>query len=671
LLALGNGYLYSANPEEATVSRIAPDGTEQILAGRPFQPGTQDGDRQTARFISPVSVALDGHGNLLVADAGTLSVRRITPEGVVTTLAGGGSTSGGFADGTGTEAGFGSVGALAVDRDDIIYVTDPLNQALRKVTSAGVVSTITTNIICAGVSAVPTGGVVTFDESASTLLWITGDGTTTTTVGLTDKISGAIGGIAVGVDGVVFLSDYPGHTLWKATSSGANSLYAGETDVQGTRDGSVNAARFYLPGSLSIDPQGNLYVADSRGLVVRRIDPTGLVETLGVASRSLDGPADIADLVAPQGVVVDSRGNLFVTETSLNTIRKINPDGAIITWAGMPGVDGYADGLGSYARFSGPMDLAIDQYDNLYVTDVGNLAIRKIAPDGTVTTLAGPVAGFHTTDPTSPSMRVPARHGIAVDLDGNVYFNDSTGAIRKICADGKIRVFAGEDRNFYSVGVGEGAPEYSLTIGPDALRALAVDTVGNIYAAGNQGSQIYKMVTGLPPERLIPFDTIGEGALNSGGFNNASGIAVDRLGNVFLSQRSRAALCKIDVRGWLSTIAGNYEGLDIANASGGFTSLAMGKAGELYVSDAGGRSVIKGVPLTVGGPKLEIYRSGDTIVASWLMDRKDYQVESSDSPQGESEWTPVTEGITESVNRFFLTAVATQTTRYYRLRQRP
>ncbi|HTI71728.1 MAG TPA: hypothetical protein VMF06_17260, partial [Candidatus Limnocylindria bacterium] len=292
-------------------------------------------------------------------------------------------------------------------------------------------------------------------------------------------------------------------------------------------------------------------------------------------------------------------------------------------------------------------------------------------PDGTVTTLAGPVAGFHTTDPTSPSMRVPARHGIAVDLDGNVYFNDSTGAIRKICADGKIRVFAGEDRNFYSVGVGEGAPEYSLTIGPDALRALAVDTVGNIYAAGNQGSQIYKMVTGLPPERLIPFDTIGEGALNSGGFNNASGIAVDRLGNVFLSQRSRAALCKIDVRGWLSTIAGNYEGLDIANASGGFTSLAMGKAGELYVSDAGGRSVIKGVPLTVGGPKLEIYRSGDTIVASWLMDRKDYQVESSDSPQGESEWTPVTEGITESVNRFFLTAVATQTTRYYRLRQRP
>ena len=212
-------------------------------------------------------------------------------------------------------------------------------------------------------------------------------------------------------------------------------------------DGTGSAARFYFPNGVAVDSAGNVYVADTNNYTIRKITPSGVVSTLaGLAGSpgSADGTGSAARFNDPYGVAVDSAGNVYVADTGNNTIRKITPSGVVSTLAGLAGSIGSADGTGSAARFFQPYGVAVDSAGNVYVADTNNNTIRKITPSGVVSTLAGLAGSFGSADGTGSAARFYYPEGVAVDSAGNVYVADTgNDTIRKITPSGVVSTLAG------------------------------------------------------------------------------------------------------------------------------------------------------------------------------------------------------------------------------------
>lgn len=186
----------------------------------------------------------------------------------------------------------------------------------------------------------------------------------------------------------------------------------------------------FFPKGIAVDASGNLYVADDINHRVRKITPAGTVSTLaGSALGSADGAGTAAQFNRPTGVALDASGNVYVADAKNHRIRKITPNGTVSTLAGS--TEGFAEGTSTAARFSEPVGLAVDASGNVYVADSDNSRIRKITPDGTVSTLAGGSAGF--ADGTATTARFRSPSGVAVDAAGIVYVADRQNhSIRKI-----------------------------------------------------------------------------------------------------------------------------------------------------------------------------------------------------------------------------------------------
>jgi sugar lactone lactonase YvrE len=327
----------------------------------------------------------------------------------VTTLAGDGR---GFADGKGEAAQFDSPLDVTADEKGNVYVADSANHRVRLIAPSGAVTTLA-------------GSAEVGDA----------DG-----VGSAARFS-SITGIALAPSGVVFLADSvemdPHPMRVRAlTPAGEVSTLAGGTEA-GYTDGKGSAAFFRTPANLTIDKDGNIYVADTNNHRIRLVKADGAVSTFagpvgsGYAAGYKDGMASEAKFNSPRGVAVDAAGNLYVVDTGNHCIRKITPDGQVTTLAGSKEA-GYADGVGAEARFNFPADIAVDAQGNLYVADTANHRIRKITPEGVVSTLAGSgQAGF--ADGAADAAQFRAPEGIAVDARGNVYVADTgNNRIRKI-----------------------------------------------------------------------------------------------------------------------------------------------------------------------------------------------------------------------------------------------
>lgn len=200
------------------------------------------------------------------------------------------------------------------------------------------------------------------------------------------------GGVALDSAGNLYVADTENHTIRKITPAGAVTTLAGSSGLSGAADGVGAAARFDQPAGLATDRDGNVYVADRGRWTIRKITPTGLVTTLaGGGSGSgwgQDGIGTQATFSQPGGVATDGIGNVYVADTSDDLIRKITPAGVVTTLAGLGGYAGSADGVDA-ARFAAPTGVACDRAGNVYVADSLNNTIRKITPEGMVTTLAG------------------------------------------------------------------------------------------------------------------------------------------------------------------------------------------------------------------------------------------------------------------------------------------
>ncbi|MEY2658996.1 MAG: Virginiamycin lyase [Pseudomonadota bacterium] len=328
---------------------------------------------------------------------------------VVTTLAGTGSTTP-FANGTGGTATFNFPYGVAVDTSGNVFVADSNNHLIRKITPAGVVSTL------AG-----TTGVSGSDN---------GQGNTSKFYGLT--------WIAVDGSGYLYVADLLNQRIRKITPVGVVSNWAGSSGLWGQSgylDGTAGTARFYNPAGVALDTNGNLYLADSNNHLIRKITPAGEVSTLaGVALTMgyLDGTGGTAKFNSPSGVAVDTSGYVYVADYDNHLIRKISPTGVVSTLAGIGGTSGSANGSGGSATFNNPTGIAIDANGTLYVAEQTNHRVRKISPLGVVSTLAGVGSAGHV-DGTGETAIFDSPSGIAVDTSGNLYVGDkSNNLIRKI-----------------------------------------------------------------------------------------------------------------------------------------------------------------------------------------------------------------------------------------------
>jgi uncharacterized protein YjiK len=511
------GNVYVADTDNNTLRKITPAGVVTTLAGTASMVGSADGTGAAARFRRPQAVAVDGAGNVYVADTSNATLRKVTPTGVVTTLAGTASMVG-SADGTGAAARFNQPSGVAVDSAGNVYLTDRGNNTLRKVTPAGVVTTLAGTAGMAGsadgtgaaarfnqpigVAVDSAGNVYVADRGSNTLRKVTPAGVVTTLAGTPNTFGSQDGfgadarfhnpqGAAVDGTGNVYVADTGSSTLRKVTAAGVVTTLAGTAGLAGTTDGTGTAARFDFPIGVAADSAGNLYVTDSNNETLRKITAAGVVTTLAGTARvagGVDGPGTNASFSAPQGVAVDSAGNIYVADWIGQTIRKVTPAGAVTTLAGTAGMFGSADGTGAAARFNFPQGLAVDKAGNLYVTDENNNTIRKITPAGVVTTLAGTAGVVGSADGTGAAAQFNTPLGVAIDSAGNLYVTEQGNhTVRKITPAGVVTTLAGTAGMTGSVDGTGAAARLNFPAG------VAVDAAGNVYVADFRDSTVRKI----------------------------------------------------------------------------------------------------------------------------------------------------------------------------------
>lgn len=250
-------------------------------------------------------------------------------------------------------------------------------------------------------------------------------------------------GVAMDANGTIYVADQNSHRIRKINSSGVVSAFVGGGSATFV-DGSGTVARFNSPAGVAVDGSGNVYVADRVNNRIRKATPAGLVSTLagGATAGLVDGAGTAARFNQPAGVAVDANGNVYVADLGNHCIRKVTPQGVVSTLAGS-GSAAYADGTGTSASFRSPSGVALDGNLNLYVADAGNQRIRKVSAQGVVTTIAGSgVAASNDGLGTAAGFNNPA--GIAVDANGNIYVSDAyNNRIRKISPAGVVTTLAG------------------------------------------------------------------------------------------------------------------------------------------------------------------------------------------------------------------------------------
>ena len=324
----------------------------RTLAGGPGISGLQDGVGAAARFADPAGVAIDSAGNILIADSGNHCIRRLTPSGIVSTLAGM-AGSPGATDGAAGMARFDTPSALAMTPDGTVFISDTGNHTIRRMDPAGRVFTLTG---MAGTSGAIDGGptVARFNSPL---------------------------GLAIARDGALLVADSGNHAIRRIDSKGTASTFAGNLEGWGAVDGPATAARFNGPVGLAFDAAGNLFVADSLNHSIRRITADGSVTTFAGKPGEdgfADGPGTDARFGTPAELALDRRGNLYVADAFYHTVRKISPSGFVSTVSGLAGADGNADGSYATARFFNPYGLVVTPAGSMVLTDTYNELIREV-----------------------------------------------------------------------------------------------------------------------------------------------------------------------------------------------------------------------------------------------------------------------------------------------------
>jgi sugar lactone lactonase YvrE len=621
-----SGNIYVADTVNDTVRKISTGGAVTTLAGSAGLAGNANGTGPTARFNAPSGIAVDSFGNVYVADTGNNTIRKVTPSGAVTVLAGTAGTTGN-SNGNGSSAKFNTPTGLAIDGSGKIYVADTGNNALRQVTASGSVTTLVGSTGIAGSTdgmallasfsspqgvAVDNAGIVyVADTGNNTLRVYTPSTGAVSTLAGTAGVSGSVDGtgpsasfdaptgVATNNTGDIFVSDAANNTIREVSLAGAVTTLAGAPGNPGSKDGTGAGAQFNGPLGLA-EGLGGVYVADSANDTVRLVSPSGGVTTIAGTGSSgyANGSGSAARFISPVGLCVDNSANVYVADTSQNAIRMITPSGNVTTLAGGASA-GSADGVGTAATFNSPSAIAVDASGNVYVADSGNNTIRMVAPGGVTTTLSGTAGMAGSSDGKEASATFNAPLGITVDHSGNIYVADTgNGTIRMISSTGSVSTIAGTP----------GMSGYLDEQGPaaqfDDLEGITIDPYGTLYVVEGTGTVRSISPTGMVSTVAGTFLGLGDmdGAPTYAQLYLPQGIAADSQGNLFVSNTGHDTIREITPTGTVTTVAGAagiVGGSDGAGAAALFYfpgQIAVDLSGNLYVADTANHSIRVGTP---------------------------------------------------------------------------
>jgi hypothetical protein len=593
------------------LKRVGTNWVSSTIGGFAGNHNSVDGTNSDSRFYSPFGVAVDVAGNVYVADRDNHTIRKLTLVGtnwVSSTIAGLAGTPG-SADGTNSSARFNSPQGVATDTSGNVYVADSINATVRKLTSVG------TNWVSSTIA----GQAGSFGSD---------DGTNNTVRFGGFRFWGALAGVAVDKDGNIYVTDTWNSTIRKLTQVGTNwvsSTIAGLAGNYASDDGTNSTIGFSSPLGVTVGKNGNVYVADQGNYTIRELTKVGTnwvsstISGLAGSSGSVDGTNSDARFLCPSDVAVDGMGNVYVADTCNSTIRALTPVGSnwvSSTVAGLTVSEASADGTNSTARFNGPFGAAVDNDDNVYVTD--NRTIRKLTLVGTdwvSTTVAGLAGSYGTVDGTNTVARFNDPTAVAVDAAGNVYVTDAEdNTIRKLTPVGTNWVSSTVAGLAGTPGYTDGANSYVRFFSPSGI---AFDHLGNMFVA-DQGNKTIRKLT--PVGNNWVSSTIAGLAGSPGsadGTNSAArfgtsynghlpGIAVDAHDNVYLADTDNFTIRKLTPLGtdWVSStiagLAGNSGSADGTNSAARFklpTAVAVDAAGNVYVTDAEDNTIRKLMPV--------------------------------------------------------------------------
>jgi sugar lactone lactonase YvrE len=547
------GNLYVADFSQQRVRKLTPSGIISTVAGTGIAGFSGDGGPATAAMLLfPTGVAVDAQGNLLITAQGNSRIRKVSRGETITTIAGNGSFGFSGDGGPATQATLNAPWGITLDAVGNIYFTDIINERVRKIDTSGIITTVAGN-----------GGV-----------GFNGDNIAATSASLSFPR-----GLVLDGAGNLYIADTGNHRVRKVDTSGTITTVAGNGSTGNGGDGelAVNAS-VNNPRYLTLDSSGNLLISATAR--VRKVDLTsGIITTVAGAGYGFNGDGQTALNTlfgVMSGLLFDSGGNLVLVDSDNVRIRKISPAQVVSTIAGGYIGDG---GLAPAASLNFPQGATSDSGGNLYIADTDNNRVRKVSPSGTITTIAGTGLNGYSGDggPATAAM-LAFPQAVAVDSSGNVFIADNgNGVIRKVDTSGVITTFL--------------VPGFESS---SFVSAMTTDASGNLYFADQHNCVI---------EEATPSATVstvagtfacgfnGDGSATAVNLNCPSGVALDSVGNVYIADTCNNRVRKVDSGANLTTIAGN--GTCGFSGDGGAASLATlcnpnsvtVSGGNIFISD--------------------------------------------------------------------------------------
>lgn len=590
------GNIYVADKSNNLIRKITPSGLVSTIAGNNLA-GFKDGMGTSASFYRPQNITIDRSGNLYVTDYSNHAIRKIDPAGNVTTIAGNGKP--GTVNGTGRQASFNYPSGIVTDSFGNIYVTDFGDNTIRRIDASGNVTTFlssaNTSIPLGGLNGlsidskqflyvadtylgyilkIPTAGYtinkplpagLNFDSATGII-----SGTPTTTSPPTDYTitaynasgsSSAVVNISVqesqAVAGQppdisyqspqVYFVNKPITPLRSQNKGGAvpANTYGLVTTFAGNGSGGNNNAGlltsgFSEPAGLVFDTQGNLYISETGANDIRKITPAGVVSTFAGTGKAADinGNAQSAAFNSPGQIVFDASGNMLIADEGNNVIRKISTTGIVSTLAGT-GISGRTDGPEASATFNSPVGIAIDPSGVTYIADLGNSTVRKIDLAGNVSTLDVLGSG------TAPLAAHQGLGYLATDAAGKlslVYSNQ----LEQIVQGNIVNSVAGAITPGYADGVGGAARFYGLV-------GVAIDAGGDAYIADNGNNLIRRVGADRKATTVAggPGSGLSDGISSAAKFNGPVGVAIDPTGDfLYIADAGNNLIRKVGITGY-------------------------------------------------------------------------------------------------------------------------
>jgi sugar lactone lactonase YvrE len=644
------GNLFIAETSNHRIRRVdAATGVMTTIAGVGTAGWSGDGGPATsAQLDLPRGIAVDGLGNLYIADTFNQRIRKIDTTGTITTIAGTGTPSFDITDMFATAAALSSPAGVAVDGLGNVYIADTGNSAIRLVTTTGRIMTIagdgTSGYLGdngpavmaelanpSGVAVDRQGNVLIADSGNSLIRRIDASTQRITTIAgnmlatdLGDNGPALAAQLAspsrVAVDGFgnLYIADTFNHRVRWVDAGGMITTIAGTGAPGFSGDGGAAlSAQLYYPRDVALDQHGNIYIADQSNRRIRKIDASATITTAagnGTSGQG-DGGAATSIRMTPIGLGFDSHGNLFVTDSQNHRVGRIDPQGIFTTVAGN-GSPGYTgdNAHATDASLNQPHALAIDAADRVFIADSNNYCIRRIDPDGSITTVAGTgTFGYNGDTGMATATELMTPTGVAVDPDGNIYIADTYNErIRLVDTSGMIHTIAGTGTGGY---VADGVPATSAPLQNPAGVSVAANHDVYIVDSDNNRIRFVDHATGL----IATIAGNGSGAFSGEGVAattamlwDPTSLTLDTSGGFYFADHNNQRIRHVDASKIITTVAGS-SAIDSSGDGGPVTSAALSfpdavatdSAGVVYIADSSNTRVRRidpsGIVTTVAG----------------------------------------------------------------------